>query len=214
MSERGGGILRNPYVWAFFIGVVVITGLRPLMRRVPDPPPVLAALPAWELVDQNGDPYGSDDLAGSVYVANFFFTRCVAICPALMQSTKRLQTRYEQAGIDAIRLVSISVDPESDTPERMSEYGARLGIDFGRWSLLTGEPEAIRVLLTDGFKVGVGERQELEAGLYDIAHSGKLVLVDGEGRIRGYYGIDEQGIDETFHRSTHVLLEQREQDPR
>jgi cytochrome oxidase Cu insertion factor (SCO1/SenC/PrrC family) len=69
--------------------------------------------------------------------------------------------------------------------------------------------QPIRTLLTDGFKVGVGEREELGAGLYDIAHSGKLVLVDGEGAIRGYYGIDAVGLDEVFHRSRHVLQEQR-----
>jgi protein SCO1/2 len=108
--------LRSPYVWAFFVGVIAITALRPFLRHEPEPPPVLGRLPAWELIDQDGRSFGSEDLAGTVYVANFFFTSCVAICPALMHSMARLQERYVKAGVEGIRQVSISVDPEVDTP--------------------------------------------------------------------------------------------------
>jgi protein SCO1/2 len=120
----------------------------------------------------------------------------------------RLQQRYDQAGVEGIRLVSISVDPEYDTPERLREYGEQRGVDPRRWKLLTGEADAIRRLVVEGFRTPLGE-PEASGGLVDIAHSGKLVLVDGRGAIRGYYDIDSTGLDEVFHRSRHVLPESR-----
>jgi protein SCO1/2 len=193
-------------VWAFLIGIAVLTLMRPLLRREPDPPPVLAQLPAWQLVDQDGRPFGSADLAGQVYVASFFFTRCRSICPVITAAMGRLQDRYEEARVDGVRLVSISVDPEHDSPERLRAYGAAQRVDPVRWSLLTGPREDIERLVGGGFKTALG-RPETTAGIVDIAHAGHLVLVDGEGRIRGYYGSDALGIDEVFHRSQHVLRE-------
>lgn len=196
-------VLRNPFVWAFFLGAVFVTAIRPFLRFEPDPPPVTGHLPSFELVDRTGQPFGSRDLAGRVYVANFFFSRCQSICPTLMKSVARLQDRYDEAGVDGVRIVSITVDPSHDTPQQLREVANRYGVDSDRWTLLTGPRERIRELATEGFHVAVGERTETN-GLMDIAHTGKLVLVDPEGGIRGYYSSDEEGIDEVFHRSQHV----------
>lgn len=194
-------IVRNPYLWAFLAGVVCITAMRPLLRHVPAPPPVLFQLPDYTLVDSDGEPFGSTELRGSVYVANFFFTRCVSICPLSMRSMAGLQARYDEAGTDGIRLVSISVDPDYDTPERLRAYGEQFGVEPERWSLLTGDPEQVRDLVESGFKLPWGP-----AG---PAHSGKLVLVDPRGAVRGYYDDDALGRDEIFHRSRHVRDERR-----
>jgi protein SCO1/2 len=206
----GRGVLRNPYVWGFVIGIVTLTLIRPLLRRVPEPPQVLSQLPAYALVGVDGNPYGSAELHDQVYVANFFFTSCRSICPAIMHGMGRLQDGFRQRDVTGIRLVSISVDPEHDTPEVLAEYGKGMGIDPARWTLLTGDPEQIRRLVVDGFKAPVIDPPAGGSGPMDIAHSGKLVLVDGSGRIRGYYDTNEMGLDEVYNRAQHVLRQQRE----
>jgi protein SCO1/2 len=71
---------------------------------------------------------------------------------------------------------------------------------------VTGSTDEIRTLVVDGFRLALGPREQME-DIVDIAHSGRLVLVDGQGRIRGYYDSDAAGLDEVFHRSVHVLRE-------
>lgn len=200
-------ILRNPYIWFFLVGAVTLTLMRPCLRREPPPPPVVGRLPAWELIDARGEVFGSADLSGRVYVADFIFTRCASICPLLTRAMVRLQERYDERGVEEVHLVSFSVDPEYDTPERLRAYAELHGADPERWTFLTGEKERMRELLVGGFKLAMGEAPADPENLIDIAHSAKFVIVDGEGGIRGYYDTDEQGLDEIFHRSRHVLRE-------
>lgn len=202
-----GSLTRNPYVWAFLIGCVTITLMRPLLRHIPKPPPVLSTLPDFALVDARGQPFGSAELRGHVYVASFFFTRCPSVCPLLMTRMAELQKHLRDAGIDDIRLVSITVDPVNDTPEALREAEPRYGVDERRWTLLTGAPDRIRTLGVDGFHVPGFEAAYRSEG--DIPHTTKVVLVDGQGRIRGYYDTDESGLDEVFHRAQHVRDEMK-----
>jgi protein SCO1/2 len=127
-----------------------------------------------------------------------------------MKGVARLQDGFAQRNVRGIRLVSITVDPEYDTPEILGEYAKTLGVDPERWTLLTGDPEAVRRLVVDGFKTPLVAPPPGGPGPIDIAHTGKLVLVDGSGRIRGYYGTDELGLDEVFNRAQHVLRQERE----
>jgi len=203
-------VLRNPYVLGLAIGIVTLTLIRPLLRHVPEPPPVLSELPAFTLTGVDGKPFGSDDLKGQVYIASFFFTSCRSICPGIMRGVARLQDGFAQRNIDGIRLVSISVDPEHDTPEVLAAYGKTMGVDPRRWTLLTGEPAAVKRLVVEGFKTPLVAPFPGGPEPIDIAHTGKLVLVDGGGRIRGYYGTDEMGLDEVYNRAQHVLRQQRE----
>lgn len=206
------GVLRNPYVWGFVIGIATLTALRPLLRHEPPPPPILRALPAYSLVDAEGRPFGSAELSGRVYVVSFFFTQCRSICPVVMRGMGRLQEGFDARGIDGVHLVSISVDPAHDTPEVLRAYAAEHHVDPRRWTLLTGDPERIRALVVDGFKTPLpaGAPAPGAGGPIDIAHTAKLVLVDGRGNVRGYYGSDEMGLDEVFNRAQHVLRQARE----
>lgn len=188
--------------------MVAITYLRFRMRHVPDPPPVVMTLPQFSLVDQDGKPFDNAALSERVWVASFIFTSCPSTCPAVTQAMLRLQERYDLHGHD-IGLLAISVDPETDTPQVLSAYAAKVGADPARWRFVTGDPKAVRDLVVGGFALGMGEPQPASAGLYDIAHSTKLAIVDPSGGVRGYYGIDEEGLDEVFHRSTHVVRELR-----
>ncbi len=197
----------NPWVLAVVAGLVLIPALRPLLRFEPDPPPVLRQLPEWQLLDQDGESIGSGDLAGEVWVASFVFTRCPTVCPRLTSSLKQLERRYREEGVEGVRLVSFSVDPEHDTPERLRDHARRRSLDLARWNLVTGEESAVRSLVVDGFALPMGERLQLAGGLVDVAHAARLALVDGTGAVRGYYGSDASGLDEVFHRTRQILAE-------
>ena len=179
-------------------------GRVPLLRHIPEPPPVIGHAPEFSLVDSDGHPFGSAELSGQAYVVSFFFTSCRSICPAIMHGMLKLQNGFDERGIQGIRLVSISVDPEHDTPGVLHAYGADLGVDPARWILLTGDPERVRALVVEGFKTPLETAPATPTSPIDIAHTGKVVLVDGSGAIRGYYGTDEMGLDEVFNRAQHV----------
>lgn len=199
--------LLNPWFLAALAGLVLIPALRPLLRFEPDPPPVLRQLPQWRLVDQNGESFGSDDLAGGVYVASFLFTRCATVCPRLTASLRQLERRYREEGVEEVTLVSFTVDPAHDTPERLRDYARSRSLDLEHWSLVTGAEPDVRSLVVDGFALPMGERLDLAGGLVDVAHAARLALVDRDGGVRGYYASDAVGLDEVFHRTRQVLAE-------
>ncbi len=212
-------LFASPWLWAVLAGLILIPAMRPFLRFEPSPPPILVQLPEYTLADQQGRSFGSRELAGKVYVASFIFTRCASICPLITTWMGKLQDRYAEAGIEHVHLVSISVDPEHDTPEVLRDYAQQHGVDPERWSLLTGAPEDVRRLVVEGFKTPMGDTEGAAAeparidamidAMIDIAHSGHLVLVDPEGFVRGYYEASDLGVDEVFHRSRHVLAERR-----
>jgi protein SCO1/2 len=198
-------VVRNPYIWGVLLGIVTLTAIRPLLRHIPEPPPVIGHVPEFALVDSSGRPFGSAQLKGQVFIVSFFFTSCRSICPAIMHGMAKLQAGLDERGIRGIRLVSISVDPEHDTPEVLRAYGKDLGVKPERWALLTGDPETIRAVVVDGFKTPLQRDRATPASPIAIAHTGKVVLVDGSGGIRGYYDADDIGLDEVFNRAQHVL---------
>ncbi|PID38414.1 MAG: hypothetical protein CSB49_05760 [Proteobacteria bacterium] len=211
MSERQRPIYKNPWLWSFLAGAVLLAVIRPLFRNEPPPPPVLWQLPAFTLIDQRAKPLGSKELRGKVYVAFFFFSHCKSICPKLMKSMVGLQTRYDQWKTKGIRLIGFSVDPENDRPEKLAAFMRTYGGKPTRISLLTsadGNEAPLRDLIIKGFKSHVGKPQKT-SGMVDIAHSGKVALVDQQGRLRGYFDTNARGLDEVFHRSLHVWMEGR-----
>ncbi len=147
----------------------------------PAAPPVLGDVPPFQLVERTGEPYGSAQLAGRVWVANFIFTTCPDVCPALTSEMKGLDARL--AADERPERVSFSVDPTRDTPEVLTRYAERYGAG-PQWVFLTGERSAIAALLTDGFHVAFGDDGPPSQ---PITHSDRFVLVDGHMRIRGYY---------------------------
>ena len=196
---------RNPYVLIFVAGAIVLTLMRPLLRRDPPPPPVDGVLPLFSLINEKGEPMGSKELSGTVYIANFLFTQCTTVCPLTVRSLLELQARYEEAKVP-IRIVSFSVDPQTDTPDVLRTYGRTAGAKPERWSFLTGKETEVSAVLA-GFKMALEPKKVMGNGLLEIAHSQKLVIVDGRGALRGFYASDKDGIDEVFHRSRHVLYE-------
>lgn len=192
-------------IWALLAAVLVAVMLAGawslLSGTAPEPPPVLGELPGFTLTASTGGPVGLDDLAGSPWVTDFIFTRCTGICPVLsgrmLELQRRLAAEKPSGGLPAVRLVSISVDPQHDTPEVLAAYAERNGADRSRWLFLTGDWEEIRTLVGEGFKLGVsrGDPGEVAPGEL-VTHSDRMVLVDGRGRIRGYYhGTEEDSVE-------------------
>ena len=110
-------------------------------------------VPAFALIDQRGQRVTLGDLAGLVWIANFLYTRCTDTCP--MQSARLASLHGEMAEARDLRLVSISIDPEHDTPEALQRYAQRFGAHPTHWFFLTGDSEAIYRLAQDGFHLSV-----------------------------------------------------------
>ncbi len=146
--------------------------------------PVLKEVPPFTLTDSTGTAFHSASLKGMPWIADFIFTSCAGTCPQMSERMRALQGRLPRE----VRLVSISVDPDRDTPTVLTQYAARYQAQPDRWIFLTGQKGAIQSLVQEGFRLSVAEG--LDPG-EPIAHSVRFVLVDGAGRIRGYYDSTE-----------------------
>jgi protein SCO1 len=194
LHDRVAALVSRPWFWVLWVALGFILPIgRALGRDVPHSPSLRLPLPAFELVDQRGQPFGLEDLKGRIWVADFVFTSCPTVCPKLTQRMKEIQHRAHHMG-DAFRLVTFTVDPETDTPEVLSAYAASYHIDTRRWYFLTGPLRDVEPTVIQGFKMVMG-KDEVPAGsgLFSIFHGEKLVLVDAEGAIRGYYDADDEG---------------------
>ena len=181
----------------------------PGRRGNPQPqPPILLTLPDFKFINQAGEPFGSEQLRGKVWIANFIFTRCVLSCPVQTTPMATLQQQLAQSrGWQDIALVSFSVDPEHDTPQVLAEYGEGYDADFAHWRFLTGERSSIWDLSKNGFKLPVEERP-MEVGL-PLFHAPHLILVDQQLRIRGFYnGMTSEEFDQIRDNVERVLREE------
>lgn len=150
--------------------------------------PLLGSVPTFAFQDQDKTPFGSEQLAGKVWVANFIFTRCRATCPAQTTRLAEVQRQLQGGPLwPSIRLVSITVDPSHDTPQILRKYALRAGANLKHWKFLTGSFAEIRKLCGQGFKLPVGSQQNTGSDSSLVSHSSKFILVDATGRIRGYY---------------------------
>jgi protein SCO1/2 len=137
----------------------------------------------WTLTDQTGTLRTAKDVKGRVVVANFFFTTCQSICVDMAKNMRLVQSAY--ASEDRVQLLSHSVMPEVDSVPVLNEYARANGVDAKRWWLLTGPTSEInRLARTKYFAV-------MEAGQtwdeHSFIHTENVALIDGEGRVRGYY---------------------------
>ena len=149
-------------------------------------------VPQFELMNQDSNMVTNKDVEGKVHVANFFFTSCPSICPAMIEQMKRLQGMTED--IDELVILSHTIDPERDSIPKLRKYIADREIDTRNWHFLYGEREYIHLLGKEGYMVNAMEDEEAEGG---FLHSEHFVLVDREGHIRGLYtGTKTEEVDQ------------------
>lgn len=196
-------IYKNRWLWAFLIGVTVVTLTRPLLRRIPSPPPVLAQLPPFSLVDTGGEDFGPADLERGVWILAFFSTSGDSTCAGLIESMNELGRRYDEARVAEVLLLGIAAEPAGTTAEVLGEFAETRGLAPPRWSLVTGDPDEIR-RLASALLEAIGESPGPEGFQGSIPQPCRLFLVDGSGGIRGAFRDDKMGLDEVLHRAQHV----------
>jgi len=179
-------------------------GCRPLPSGT-NPPAETEDLPdpqwpvgPFALTERSGRTVTNQDLRGHVWIASFIFTRCTGPCPSVASTVARLQ--HELRDLPNVRFVTFTVDPKRDDLRALNEYAQARGADPQRWLFLTGEEETIHRIIREQFKQAVGRNEgpNVPPG-EEFIHSSKLVLVDAQGRIRGWCdGLPHEQFPERF----------------
>ena len=158
------------------------------------------SVPEFQLTNQDGNNFGSADLRGKIWIADFIYSTCPGPCPMISSRMSELQKPLERTDV---HLVSFTVDPAKDTPEVLRTYSERLQAEPGRWDFLTGAQSTIYNLSRNGFKLAVSEEKGVPI------HSTRMILVDRSGVIRGYYDAAEpDAVTKVVADTTHLLREQ------
>ena len=192
----------QPWLWTGFLALVMaVPVLRSALPAPLPPPPVLGTVPDFRLVDQTGAPFGPDRLKGRVWIADFVFTRCPDVCPRM---TERLVGVHRALG-ERADVVAVSVDPTYDTPERLAAFARANGAESPRWHFLTGSSQHVQEAVLRGFNVAFSRESE---DIATLTHGVHVVLVDGRGRIRGYYDSNDRDALERLVADARRLADQ------
>lgn len=136
---------------------------------------------SFQLTNQKGELFNSDDYSNKIWVVNTFFTSCPSICPKMM---KNMQSVHDMVRSEKdIVLLSITVDPKRDTPERFQQYLENFNVDNASWFLLTGDKSDIYKLARKSFLISATDGAGDE---FDFIHSENIVIIDKEGKIRNF----------------------------
>ena len=196
MSDNSArpGIPRIGWIVAFLAAAGLI-GLAYVNLKSTRPPSLpsnlekISQVPAFQLTDQTGKSITLEDLKGKIWAANFIFTRCKGPCPITVLRMQDLNTKLKKVRGN-VELVTFTVDPEYDTPEILKAFSEPLGADPASWKFLTGTPDAIQKIVVTGLLQPLAKEPDGTP-----AHSSRIVLVDGEGWLRGYHdGLDPEAV--------------------
>jgi protein SCO1 len=139
-------------------------------------------VPAFSFTNQFSEMVTESSVAGKIYVADFFFTTCKTICPVMNDHLARIYTATRDE--KDFLILSHTVDPETDTPDRLRAYAESRGASDRRWQFLTGDKKSLYVLARKGYLLSADEG---DGGAEDFVHTQNFALVDKERRIRGFY---------------------------
>jgi protein SCO1/2 len=160
----------------------------------------------FNLINQYGKKVTDQDFENSIYVANFFFTRCKTICPVMTSNMLKIQDAF--VDIDEVKLLSHSVTPRIDSVPVLRAYAEKHKAIEGKWQITTGYKKHIYDLARKSYfaVLDVGD-----GGLQDFIHTENFVLIDKKKQIRGYYnGIDQQDIARLIEDVALLLKQQKE----
>lgn len=144
---------------------------------------VYHAVEPFQLMDADSQLFDSKEkLKDKIYIANFFFTNCPTICKESQTLLKSVQNRFEN--FEDIDLLSITVDPDNDNPQKLREFSTLVGAKKDQWFFLTGDKDYIYKLASKSFLVNASEDANAEG---DFLHSDLMLLVDRKGHIRGMF---------------------------
>jgi protein SCO1 len=143
--------------------------------------PRFGVVPEFSLIDHEGRPFGSKDLHGKVWIADFIATRSSGPDPILSSRFAELDTNFKKS--EQLRLISFTVDPQNDTPGVLRDYARRFEAS-PRWYFLTGDKQKVDELAGNGFQLAARDPNNVSS---EEVRTTKFVLVDADGAIRGYY---------------------------
>lgn len=157
---------------------------------------IIKPAPSFTFTNFDGTIVTDEDFRGVVYIAYFFFTSCSGPCPLMNSKANVLQATFSR--MDDFRIIGFTVDPDTDTPQRLSRYADRYNARAGRWYMARMALGDVADVASGGFMMGDVSEPEL--------HSTRFALVDGSGIIRGYYdAMDERKLVELRAAITHLL---------
>lgn len=159
----------------------------------------------FSFIDQDSNVVTNKTLNQNIYISDFFFTSCRTICPKVMKQMSRIHNKYKDD--DRVILVSHTIDPKRDTPERLKKYAKALEVDTKKWWFLTGEKDSLLDIADDYFVVAFEDPDSPDG----FDHSGKIILVDTKGHVRGFAeGTEEASVDGFFSQVDQLLKEMDE----
>jgi protein SCO1 len=188
LQALAAALAGRPLFWILSVAVLFawpIVGAIQADRALPQKRPVVGRVRDFVLTDQNGDRFGAGELRGRVWIASFTAIECAPMCAQtsrMMKKASEIQHRTRNMG-DAFRLVTLTADPERDTPARMSHYSTAYRVSRRTWRFVSGPPDQVRSLLED-FQVAERTPQT------------RFVLVDPAMQIRGFYDLaDDEALN-------------------
>ena len=170
-------------------------------------PPISQVTP-FRFTTQDSTTFTEKDIQGKVAAVEYFFTTCGTICPKMNIQMQRVQKAF--LNDERVKLLSFTVDPETDSVAQMRQYADAHGANPGQWHFLTGDKKELYSLARKSFFVlKPAEAQNLGDAGSDFIHTNNFVLVDEQQRIRGYYdGTSEHSVDELIH-DIQLLLDEK-----
>ena len=145
----------------------------------------------FSLVNQNGEIITQEEYKDKIYVADFFFTTCLTICPIMTKNMGEVQEAIKDD--PNIMLLSHSVTPQIDTVAQLKRYALEKGVIDNKWNLVTGDKKQIYELARKSY---LAVKNDGDGGPFDMIHTENFILVDKEKRIRGFYdGTNREDID-------------------
>lgn len=149
----------------------------------------------FKLVNQNGDTITQEDYRDKIYIADFFFTTCLTICPVMTDHMIEIQEKIKDD--DEVLLLSHTVFPVADSVPVLKEYAVEKGVIDKKWNLVTGDKKQIYDLARKSY---LATKSTGDGGKYDMIHTENFVLVDKNRQIRGFYdGTDPEAIEDLMH---------------
>ena len=185
----------------FLIAVVPSIIVPTLMCRGGEPKlEDLGIVPPFTLTDERGHVFTEEALRGHPTIVDFVFTRCDTICPVVSARMARMQDKLLDRRAESVKLLSITVDPAHDTPEKLADYALKFGARPDKWRFVTGPVDKVRALVEGPFMNSMINEGLTPSGAPAISHNGYFILVDGDLHIRGIYDSNDiSRLDELEH---------------
>ena len=205
---------QESLAWGGLIAVMLLVGAAYGLQRKPEKSPAPSSLPVlsevgqFQLTNQFGIRVGREELEGYVWLVDVIFSRCPGQCHQLSLQMAELQGKLPK-GLP-IRLISLTADPEYDSPAVLLRYGGRYGAESNRWLFLTGPKREVYNLAMQGLKFSVVENEDARDATVDelFIHSASFALVDRQGRLRSMVQAEDPDAVPRILRELRALAEE------